>query len=219
MLALAAVAGAANLEVAFPRTLDSYGDAGLGVGAKLVGRIREEPFNLVATALFLAAIVHTFLAPRFMAIAHRYQHAFEALRRRRGPSRARRCPRAHAGPAPVPRAALSFPRRSRGGLRDLGRSRWAFAIVLFKGWPTMVHYVADTSFTEPVFVVVIMAIAASRPVLAPRRGVPRAGRRARRRQPGRLVAFHSHRWPAARFLHHRAGGDDDLRPAALPPLL
>ena len=36
---------------------------------------------------------------------------------------------------------------------------------------------------------------------------------------GRVVAFHSHDRPIARFLHHRAGGDDDLRPAALPPFL
>src|SRR5262245_47996983 len=61
----------------FPRPIDSYADDALAVGAKLLNRIQQEPFNAVTTALFLAAIIHTFLAPRFMAIAHRYQHALE----------------------------------------------------------------------------------------------------------------------------------------------
>ena len=39
------------------------------------------------------------------------------------------------------------------------------AIIVFKGWDSMVHYVSDTSFGEAVFVTVIMAVAASRPVL------------------------------------------------------
>ena len=38
-------------------------------------------------------------------------------------------------------------------------------IVLMKGWPTLVGYITSLNPAEPVFVVVIMAIASSRPIL------------------------------------------------------
>ena len=39
--------------IAFPRSLDSYNDADMpGIGAILKNRIRQEPFNLVATLIF-----------------------------------------------------------------------------------------------------------------------------------------------------------------------
>jgi hypothetical protein len=52
----------------------SYDDADMGgIGAILANRIRQEPFNLVASLIFLCAIVHTFLTSRFLAIAHRWE--------------------------------------------------------------------------------------------------------------------------------------------------
>ena len=64
----------------FPRPVDSYADQDApGLGDKLIQRIKSEPFNLVATLIFLCAVIHTFLASRFMAIAHRFQHKFGAL--------------------------------------------------------------------------------------------------------------------------------------------
>ncbi len=39
------------------------------------------------------------------------------------------------------------------------------AVVLMKGWPTLVGYITSLNPAEPVFVVVIMAIASSRPIL------------------------------------------------------
>jgi hypothetical protein len=149
---------------AFPRALDSYHDDEKGVGAQLLGRIREEPFNLLTTALFLAAIVHTFLAPRFMAIAHRYQHALEEFdgdeaHPELGAAHARR------------RDHLQFRAQLFHFMGEIEAvfGIWAvplgLSLVIFKGWPVMVHYLAHTSYAEPVFVVVVMAIAASRPVL------------------------------------------------------
>jgi hypothetical protein len=38
----------------------------------LGNRIRQQPFNLVASLIFLCAIIHTFLTGRFMVIAHRW---------------------------------------------------------------------------------------------------------------------------------------------------
>ena len=54
----------------FPLSLESYGDDNLdGIGAKIRNRIELEPFNFIATLIFLCAIIHTFMASKFMSIA------------------------------------------------------------------------------------------------------------------------------------------------------
>jgi hypothetical protein len=148
----------------FPRAWDSYRHDASGVGAILVARVQQEPFNLLATVLFLGAILHTFLAPRLMAISHRYQHALEHYE---GDEAHPEFGHAHA--------QLRDRLRFRAQLFHLlGEIEAVFgiwgvplglALVVFKGWPVMVDYFAHASYAEPVFVVVIMAIAASRPVL------------------------------------------------------
>jgi hypothetical protein len=148
-------------DLVFPRSLDSYNDAGVaGLGAKLLHRARTEPFNVLATLLFLGAIVHTFLASRIMALSHRYQHLLER----------------HPAP-PGDEATLVRHDRLRFRAQMLhfaGEVEAVFglwlvpllvAVAIFKGWDAMRQYVASVSFVEPVFVTVIMAIAASRPVL------------------------------------------------------
>jgi hypothetical protein len=149
----------------FPRPLDSYADAALSVGAKLISRIQQDPFNLLATALFLGAIIHTFLASRFMAIAHRYQHDLDVLGEGEGDTAARE---AHDRV----RDRLRFRTQL---FHFMGEIEAVFgiwvvplgiALAVFKGWPVMIHYFAHASYAEPVFVVVVMAIASSRPVLS-----------------------------------------------------
>ena len=148
-------------DLAFPRPLDSYNDVGVtGLGAKLLHRARTEPFNVLATLLFLGAIVHTFLASRIMALSHRYQHLLER----------------HPAP-PGDEATLVRHDRLRFRAQMLhfaGEVEAVFgiwlvplfvALAIFKGWDAVQQYVASVSFAEPVFVTVIMAIAASRPVL------------------------------------------------------
>src|SRR5262245_61066668 len=59
----------------FPRPTDSYNDQDVAtLWQRLAGRAVVEPFNLVATTIFLLAICHTFLASKFLSIAHRYEH-------------------------------------------------------------------------------------------------------------------------------------------------
>jgi hypothetical protein len=83
------VAGASGAEFSggdFPLPLGSYADpAGSGVWQKVFHRISVEPFNLVGTVIFLAAIVHTFLVARFRHRAHFYEHEYENLERIPGP--------------------------------------------------------------------------------------------------------------------------------------
>jgi hypothetical protein len=47
----------------FPPSLDSYNDSELtSIPSILLHRIKQEPFNLIATLIFLCAIIHTFMA-------------------------------------------------------------------------------------------------------------------------------------------------------------
>jgi hypothetical protein len=152
MMAAAAPAAPA----AFPRALESYpAGADHTLASDLAMRLELEPFNGIATGIFLVAILHTFAAGRFAALAHRVQHRHDE--------------RALAGgrpPAPSVRAEL---------LHFLGEVEvvfglWAVvvlaAIAAYAGWETAKHYVNGTvNYTEPLFVVVIMAIAATRPVV------------------------------------------------------
>lgn len=141
----------------FPRSLESYHDDGVTeVGAKLEGRIRVEPFNLVATAIFVLAICHTFLASKFMGIAHRLEHEWDGLKgggdlRRRDRVRFRATLFHFLGEVEVVFGLWAIP--------------LAIAIVFFKGWGTMIAYLDGVNYTEPIFVFVIMAIASSRPIL------------------------------------------------------
>lgn len=141
----------------FPRALESYpSTAGQGILEVLAARIDAEPFNAIATAIFLLAVVHTFVAARFIKAAHHIQAASDARMTAAGlPLR------------PSVRAeVLHF-----FGEIEVVFGLWGLplmlAIFLSRGWDTAKHYVNDTViYTEPLFVVVIMALASTRPVVS-----------------------------------------------------
>jgi hypothetical protein len=154
---------------AFPTPLEAYGDAGVAkLWTVLAGRVGAEPFNLVASLIFLAAVVHTFFAGRFRHWAHVVEE-----RHRARPGRMAEAP-AEAGES---RAEGQPEEVSFAGqvLHFLGEVEAIFglwvlalaaAIVWFKGLDTAIHYVGTTvNYTEPLFVVVIMTLASTRPVL------------------------------------------------------
>jgi hypothetical protein len=143
-------------QTVIPRPLETYPSAAdQSLASELAGRVRLEPFNGIATGVFLLAILHTFAAARFAALAHRIQqrHDVQATR---------------DGRAPVPSVAAEL-------LHFLGEVEVVFglwAIVLlalatvYAGWEPAKHYFNDTvTYTESLFVVVIMALSATRPVI------------------------------------------------------
>lgn len=70
---------------AFPTPLDAYPPPSAdGLLATLSARIAADPFNVVATAIFVLAIVHTFFAPKFAVLAHRVPHAHDTRNRAAG---------------------------------------------------------------------------------------------------------------------------------------
>jgi hypothetical protein len=147
----------AAIDTPFPRSLDSYNEAPLrGVLEIIIHRIQEEPFNLVATLIFFAAIIHTFMASTFMALSHKWHHE-HAEKVRRGEARR----------YSVDFRAVVF--------HFLGEVEVVFglwvvalvgAIVAFYDWSKVIAYIGhQVNFTEAAFVVVIMALASTRPIL------------------------------------------------------
>jgi hypothetical protein len=142
--------------IAIPRALESYpSGADQTLAADLAMRVRIEPFNAIATGVFFLAILHTFAAARFAHLAHRVQHRHDEDAR------------VHGRPAsPSLRAeVLHF-----FGEVEVVFGLWAVVLVVaataYAGWEATRLYVSETvNYTEPLFVVVIMALASTRPVI------------------------------------------------------
>lgn len=140
----------------FPRDLEGYGDEATDSYFEVIkNRLVQEPFNAIATIIFFLAITHTMLVSLINKKAHQLEHNYEILKRQ--------------------------------GLRDKNSSSmrasllhllgevetvfgiWAIAlagaIIFYYNWGTFVSYVNGLHYTEPLFVIVIMTIAASRPIL------------------------------------------------------
>jgi hypothetical protein len=141
---------------AFPTPFSEYPAApGEGLLATLAARAAYDPFNVIATSIFVLAILHTFAAGWFAAWSHRVQHRYDEQRQ-------------SEGKAPSPSVAAEL-------LHFLGEVEvvfglWAvvlaIAITVYRGWDVTRHYFdGGVNFTEPMFVVVIMALAASRPIV------------------------------------------------------
>lgn len=144
--------GANAAAALLPRALDSYGLEPAGLLELLKHRAQAEPMNAAATAIFLLAVLHTFLAPRLLVAAHHMEE--KARAEGEGPGGAR---------------FLA------GILHFLGEIEVVFgiwciplivAMTFFHGSKAATLYVGSTvDYTEALFVVVIMAIASTAPVL------------------------------------------------------
>jgi putative Na+/H+ antiporter len=123
----------------------------------------ESPLNIAATIIFFLAVAHTFLAARFTDLAHALQRSHAA--RPRSPGRLRK---------PSVFAEI---------LHLLGEVEvvfgfWVVPLIVVMtmrvGWEATTHYLNDTvNYTEALFVVVIMALASTRPIVTLAEGVLR----------------------------------------------
>jgi hypothetical protein len=155
----------ANTDASFPPPIDSYQDGAVSsLGTVLANRIQAEPFNLVATLIFLLAIIHTFLAPKILCLSHRIQRDHETrLNEIYGPALEQKISRPYR--QSIPAAILHFLGEVEA-IFGLWVIPLALAMVIAKGPDVTRHYLDHTvTYTEPLFIVVIMAIAASRPVV------------------------------------------------------
>jgi hypothetical protein len=135
----------------FPLPLSTYQDSGEPLLNLLRARVEADPLNLIATAIFLLAILHTFAAARFTHLAHSVALRHQA-------------------------SGQSRPSISAELLHFLGEVEVVFGlwtvpllvvIALLRDWTVATHYLNDTvTYTEPLFVIVIMLLTATRPVIS-----------------------------------------------------
>lgn len=146
-----------HAKIEFPRSLNSYHDNGIdSIGKILIHRIALEPFNLVATLIFLCAIIHTFLTSKFLSISHKWYVEHDRKKRE----------------GKIERDSVHM---GAGIFHFLGEVEaifgiWAIAlgvaITFFYDWSTVIFYIGrKVNYTEPMFVVIIMTLASSRPIL------------------------------------------------------
>ncbi|CDR34398.1 putative Na+/H+ antiporter [Criblamydia sequanensis] len=116
---------------------------------KIRHRIKVQPFNLVAFVIFLASIIHSFFAPKI----HYYALRLEKERKRKGQ------------PEPFYIEILKF-----FGEVEVVFGLWVIPMMVsmyfFYDWKTCIKYLDSRSYIEPAFVVVIMVIASTRPIIS-----------------------------------------------------
>lgn len=126
-----------------------------GILEILAQRLDMEPFNAVVTLIFFLAIFHSLSVKYFIKKAHQYEHAYDALKSARKVSR-------------------DFHSIKGGLYHFLGEVEvvfglWsvvlAIAVAYQYDWHTFVNYLNNLTYVEPIFVIVIMIIASSRPVI------------------------------------------------------
>ena len=162
----------------FPLPLASYDEAekeDWGIWKRLQYRAGQNGgFNLVATIIFLCAILHTFLSGYFLEIAHHHEERHRSHIEKHGLT-------AEAKPHEGAKDDVSFKAKLFHFLGEIeavfgiwvialaGAVLWFFGFQgegLGAGFQELKNYIgSDVNFTEPLFVVIIMAIAATRPVV------------------------------------------------------
>jgi len=147
----------------FPIPLSIYAPAekDMTLWQKLAHRVKVDHFNLAATIIFLLAILHTFLAPRFQSLAHYLE------KRHKQKLRDEKFRILH----PEQRVPVSFASTL---CHFLGEVEVVFGLWIVPFFFVCQHYYSmddflryidhDTSFTEPLFVAVVMVVASSRPI-------------------------------------------------------
>jgi hypothetical protein len=141
----------------FPKQLSHYKSSDDGsLFTVLIGRIKEEPFNLISFVIFLLAIIHTFLTNKFLAISRRLHKNYQV----------------RIDKGEVPRNSMHM---GGGILHFLGEIEavfglWVIILIIgisfFYSWDHAVEYIAhNVHYTEAMFVIVMMTIASSRPVI------------------------------------------------------
>lgn len=147
----------------FPKPLESYPKIEGGAMTTIKARAAAEPFNVAASVIFLLAILHTFAASTFTKLSHKFEHDHEEELKKRG-----RRDKEH--PDGVDEVSFKATLFHFLGEVEAVFGLWAIALagaaVYFHSWEDFKLYVGkDRVFVEPLFVVIIMAIASSRPVL------------------------------------------------------
>lgn len=131
----------------FPTPLTDYPVASIGLLSTLRDRLSMDPFNGIATAIFFCAIVHTFSVAWFARMAERVRAK-------------------HVGGSPSVLAEVMHFFAEVEVVFGLWAVVLGLAIAWWAGAAAASHYLNDTvNYSEALFVVVIMTIASTRPII------------------------------------------------------
>jgi len=162
----ASVGELAQSEAPFPRPTESYVNSPVDAGILSVIKQRavDEPFNVVVTLVFFLAVIHTFMTARIRHWSHEIEER-HALRMKQ------KNPPTDNDEDDQP-DEVSFWGQTLHFLGEVEAVFGIWAIVLFsvisfnKGIDTAIYYIGvKVNFTEAIFVVIIMTLASTRPIL------------------------------------------------------
>jgi hypothetical protein len=151
--------------IVFPTPLESYNDSSLGGISEILGhRIEVSPFNLAASLIFLLAIIHTFLTPSIRNLSHKLKHHHAERLKNKEPGLIE-----YLGDI-VDEVSFFGEFTHFLGEVEAVFGIWVLvlmgAITYFFNWSTVLYYMSNgVNFTEPMFVVVIMTLASTRPIV------------------------------------------------------
>ncbi len=163
----------------FPLPISEYEkteNADMGIWQKLALRAKAQGgFNIVATIIFICAILHTFLSGYFLEMAHHHEKEHRKIIEKEGRTGAAK-PHTNAKDDVSFRANLFHFLGEVEAIFGIWVIALATAILWFfgiqpgeglgAGITQLKAYLSkDVNFTEPLFVVIIMATAATRPVV------------------------------------------------------
>ncbi|GAX61026.1 hypothetical protein SCALIN_C17_0059 [Candidatus Scalindua japonica] len=143
--------------------LESYHDGHLTkLGDILKHRIKVNPLNLVVSVLFFLGVLHTFFAGKFTKLAKKIEkrHREEIIKQKNGDK--------YTGEVVEEVSFISEL------LHFLGEVEVIFGIWVIPvfwiiainyGMENSIHYFTNANYTEPIFVVVIMTLASTRPIV------------------------------------------------------
>ncbi|GJQ58690.1 MAG: hypothetical protein D8M57_11635 [Candidatus Scalindua sp. AMX11] len=152
-----------GIEASFPPSLESYQDEHLSsLGKILVHRIHAEPLNLVVSLLFVCAIFHTFFTKKFRQYAHKLEERHKEQRENQEKS-------VKYTDEVVEEVSFLSELFHFLGEVEVVFGLWVipvFWIIAYHyGMDNSIAYISTINYTEPLFVVVIMTLAATRPIV------------------------------------------------------
>lgn len=138
----------------FPKPLPLYQhEANATAWQMIKDRASQDPFNVAATLIFVLAVIHTFVASMFRQLSHKLE---EQHVEKHGED---------TGSVSFWAVLFHF-----FGEVEAVFGLWVFALAAaawwFHGWSDVRNYLGvDVDYTEAIFVIIVMAIAASKPVV------------------------------------------------------
>ncbi|MGM0440064.1 MAG: putative Na+/H+ antiporter [Chlamydiota bacterium] len=155
---------ASNIPEGSPlRSVESYQDSHIpDIVNKLAYRAKEHPFNIAATTIFVLAVIHMFCAGMFHRLAYHLERRF----RRKALADRKTSKLSKSDPLPSSvLAELTYFLSEPEVIFMIWVIPLALTITYFYNGNVALNYINSRSFDEPLFVVIVMALASTRPIL------------------------------------------------------